>query len=136
LTNFEKRQPDAVFVSAGKKAYLMAIHVQNNPYYLKPFRSLWEKGYRSAKRQVEAGLHPSPLYTRPTESRSNSRTDRPRDRRPRPALDHSPEQNKAKRWHPKAKGSTNTGVPVVKTTQPMLSVGRIEKFNNKYRTQV
>jgi hypothetical protein len=163
LTNFEKRQPDAVFVSAGKKAYLMAIHVQNNPYFLKPFRSLWEKGYRSAKRQVESGLHPSP-YTRPTDNRNN-RADRQNDRRQnqhpkytKSNPDHrQPQDHKAKRGpgnftkpssnnagsKPGVKQGVKPGVKQgvhaktsTKANQPVISLGRIEKFNNKYRTQV
>jgi hypothetical protein len=50
LTPFEKKQPNSVFVQAGKDAFMIMIHVMNNPYTLQPYRTLWDKGYRRAER--------------------------------------------------------------------------------------
>lgn len=54
MTVNEKKQSELVFVNAGKKAYHMLIFISNNPYTEQPYRELWEKGYRRAKRDFEA----------------------------------------------------------------------------------
>lgn len=53
MTSAEKNQPHFVFLSAGKHAFEIGIHVAANPYTLEPFRTLWDKGYRKAKSQHE-----------------------------------------------------------------------------------
>jgi hypothetical protein len=51
MTNKEKKQPNKVFVEAGKTAFRMGILFRNNPYQERPFKTLWEKGYMSEKRK-------------------------------------------------------------------------------------
>lgn len=53
MTNFEKKQPDVVFIDAGKRAFYMGIPIVNNPYKEQPYNRLWEKGYRIAKRRFK-----------------------------------------------------------------------------------
>lgn len=53
MTPAEQKQPAAVFLSAGKHAFEINVHVAANPYTLEPFRTLWDKGYRKAKSQHE-----------------------------------------------------------------------------------
>lgn len=49
----EKEQADQVFINAGRKAYMLGIHIQDNPYVMSYYRNLWEVGYRQAKRFFE-----------------------------------------------------------------------------------
>ena len=51
MTTREKKQPNKVFVEAGKIAFKMGILFRNNPYQERPFKTLWEKGYMSEKRK-------------------------------------------------------------------------------------
>lgn len=53
LTNFEKQQPDHIFVKAGKDAFAILVPITNNPYTADPYKTLWEKGYRRAKRDYD-----------------------------------------------------------------------------------
>lgn len=53
MTAKEKAQPHIVFVEAGKKSFQIGVHIMNNPYPLQPFHTLWEKGYRKAKRTYD-----------------------------------------------------------------------------------
>jgi hypothetical protein len=53
LTPFELKQPDSVFLSAGKHAYMIGIYLQDNPYRTNPYHMLWERGYRFAKKKFE-----------------------------------------------------------------------------------
>jgi hypothetical protein len=49
MTEFEKKQPRAVFISAGEKAFRMGILPGNNPYTLTPYREFWQRGYKQAE---------------------------------------------------------------------------------------
>jgi hypothetical protein len=51
LTAFEKTQARDVFVGAGRLSFHAFVPIENNPYKDEPFRSLWEKGWRTARRQ-------------------------------------------------------------------------------------
>jgi hypothetical protein len=149
LTNFEKNQHPAVFISAGKKSFLMAVHIQNNPYTLKPFRSLWEKGYRAAKRMAESGRAPSPFDVIPVAHNRQglrSRTERtertarvPWSKNPNyKGRDKGGDKNRAVATRP-FKAASSASAPVsnaVSKKAPAINLSRIEKFNNKYRTQV
>lgn len=63
MTPYEKRQPERVFIDAGKKAYGMLIYQSSNPYKVNPWMMLWDKGYSSAKRKAECTDKPA---ARPT----------------------------------------------------------------------
>jgi hypothetical protein len=51
MTDFEKQQPEGVFVQAGRDAFRLGVSVYANPYREQPFHKLWEKGWRSAKKR-------------------------------------------------------------------------------------
>jgi hypothetical protein len=53
LTPFELKQPDSVFVSAGRKAYMLGVYSQDCPYRLSYHNRLWNIGYMAAKRTLE-----------------------------------------------------------------------------------
>lgn len=53
MTSFERKQPQHIFTSAGKKAFTLGIPITNNPYKEQPFKGLWEKGHRLARRKYE-----------------------------------------------------------------------------------
>lgn len=62
MTEFEKKQPNSVFIEAGRKAANMLIDVSNNPYHDQPYRTLWDKGWRLGLR-FTAGYIPRPKVT-------------------------------------------------------------------------
>ena len=114
MTNREKLQPNSTFVSAGRKAFLMLIHVQNNPYSLKPYRDLWEKGYRLEKRKHDAAQFPAssaPVQQKPRDIRPN-RHQAPAHLRP-----------------------SHMYRPAARVDRPVISESRIDRFNSKFRTK-
>ena len=50
MTNFEKNQNEKVFIQTGKTAFLMMINFFS-PYKDQPFKGLWERGYKIAKKR-------------------------------------------------------------------------------------
>ena len=46
-------QPSGVFVGTGRLAYTMGIHAQDNPFKRQPYRDLWDKGWKAAKRKAD-----------------------------------------------------------------------------------
>lgn len=78
MTEFEKRQPARVFISAGRKAYHALIHVSANPYKQEPYRDLWEKGWRFARKAEDSkrpGYKAAPV---PKQEVAHDRKRRPR----------------------------------------------------------
>lgn len=126
MTNAEKKQPHSVFVSAGRKAYLMLIHIQNNPYTIKPYRDLWEKGYRSAKRKSESGRFAGTAQEPTTEQPKRFEKKFNRDRRP----------PQASGLFVQMVGRGTRTPPPVRTERPVMTAKRVDQFNNKYRTVV
>lgn len=53
MTLLEKKQPNSVFVSAGRNAFRAGVHFMNNPYKDNPYRTLWEKGYMAESRRFK-----------------------------------------------------------------------------------
>lgn len=137
MTNAEKQQSNNVFVGAGRKAYLMLIHLQNNPYKDQPYRDLWDKGYRLERRRVE-GPRPG---TRPTTTQPQSQAPRPAivPRRPYQGragyVPNTHERNQSQSPRPQI-GRPAPQAPIARTELPALNLGRIARFNAKYRTAV
>ena len=71
----EKDQADQVFINAGRKAFMLDIHIQDNPYVLSYYRNLWEVGYRQAKRFFEP---PKPNAYKPKEIDRRRREHKPK----------------------------------------------------------
>jgi hypothetical protein len=109
LTDFEKKQQHHVFVSAGRKAYRMDVPLSSNPYMQKPWRDLWEKGWRYARVEEMAKEHgvPPPRFF-----------EQKQQYRPKPVA--APVQAKPQ---PKPQESVSTD-------------RLVNKFNRRYRTAV
>ena len=85
LTAFERQQPQHVFVHAGKTAFQIGVPIQNNPYKEKPYRDLWDKGYRAAKRLYEQKRG---IQARPASIHNRTKPEPPSKTRVRPVHDH------------------------------------------------
>lgn len=109
------RQPQTNFINAGRHAYRLGVYLQSNPYKEQPWRDWWDKGYRLERRKVEGPRRTDGAATgRSTAQRPNYiERDKPRSGKPV----KTPYMHRTK----------TEGAPVI-------SLGRIERFNAKYRT--
>jgi hypothetical protein len=111
MTEFEKKQPRAVFISAGEKAFRMGILPGNNPYSLTPYKEFWQRGYKQ------------------TEDKFNGTTQRKRTFAP--GRDAAGDKiSRFARLGPQART-----VAANRAERPVISLGRITHFNRKHQTQ-
>lgn len=55
MTVSERNQHERVFVHAGRLAFSLGVDLGGNPYREHPYRTLWERGWRSAKKHFYGG---------------------------------------------------------------------------------
>jgi hypothetical protein len=115
MTNFEKKQSRAVFISAGEKSFRMGILPGNNPYTETPYREFWQRGYKQA------------------EDKFNGTTNK-RKFVPGNKPNFIQKFGGTQKTLAKFVQSVGRGNRVV-TDRPVISVGKLNLFNRKHQTQ-
>lgn len=114
MTEQEKSQPLSTFEEAGKKAYHAGIHISGNPYKEQPYRQLWDKGYKQAKRAFEGKR---PENKRPPFKQEGDQGYERKHRHPKP------NERRQKRNEPQPQNQYNTDK-------------LFDRFNKRHRTAI
>lgn len=142
MTELEKKQPLNSFIETGRKAYRMAVHISGNPHIKQPYRDLWDKGWRMARRQEE-GIAERPEGKRQFPSRNPKADGADRKQRFQKRIEYAADQTPRRDFRAKPVDKR----PIVvrseaakmpepqRAEQPVLTESLMERFNRRHQTR-